>query len=237
MRNTAKLNWLPTVTLFLFLLQLLLFPMAIEAAHSGGSETPGHVLTYTTGRLTWDSGTAVGENGVAELRLFDTVYQNVQSENDGRVVAPGTERLDVVRLQNATDRMIRYIAILYVEEEEPDLPVAPILTGDGFTDTGAYPLPEGVEEDQVVRAVTGTVRGGEYQDFDLSWYWNDDDGAEWDQMDTALGNWAPFAEANDVTAGFYVVVVEDFADSDDSRETDAAGTPSCITPEVPKTGG
>ena len=60
MRNTAKLNWLPTVTLFLFLLQLLLFPMAIEAAHSGGSETPGHVLTYTTGRLTWDSGTAVG---------------------------------------------------------------------------------------------------------------------------------------------------------------------------------
>ena len=47
---------------------------------AAGAAEPAHVLSYTTGRLTWDSATGIDENGAAVLSLFADAYQNVLSE-------------------------------------------------------------------------------------------------------------------------------------------------------------
>ncbi|WP_422449296.1 hypothetical protein, partial [Thermoanaerobacterium sp. DL9XJH110] len=95
---------------------------------------------------TWDSSTGVNpDTGVAELRLFNSSYQNVKGENGEKVVAPGTEAANIVRLKNEADRSITYIAVMYRIKEEDTLPVEPVLAdSDSFADTEIYPLPEGV---------------------------------------------------------------------------------------------
>ena len=64
--------------------------LAAPAIAAGAAE-PAHVLSYTTGRLTWDRATGIDENGAAVLSLFADAYQNVLSENGERVAAPGTD--------------------------------------------------------------------------------------------------------------------------------------------------
>ena len=121
---------------------------------------------------------------------------------------------------------------MYRIKEETALPVEPTLLDDeAFTNTDTYPLPDGVTQDQVVRAVTGTVDGGQIQDFDIHWQWNYYDSDQRDQVDTALGNEAAWVEADEVTAGLYIVVMED-EDPGDPGEPDQPYIP----PEVPKTG-
>ena len=122
---------------------------------------------------------------------------------------------------------------MYCVKEEADLPVEPVLLDSAaFTDTDTYPLPDGVTEDQVVRAVTGTVAGGQLQDFDISWSWSYYENDQRDQVDTALGNRAAWQEADRVTAGLYIVVVEedepvdpDPGESETPPPTDSPGTP------------
>lgn len=242
---TQRKDWLPALALALLMLLGLLFPLAAELTYAGSGETPQHILTYTTGRLTWDSGTAVDASGAARPDLFDAVYTNVQSENGDRVVAPGTDMQNIVRLKNNTGRSIRYVAVAYRIKEESELPVEPVLQGQGFTDTNTYPLPDGVTESQVVRAVEGTVRGGEIQDFTLLWNWNYYESDQRDQVDTALGDRAAFARADEVTAGIYIVVEQDEdsptypdwdEDPEDPDDPDGSRPPSYIVPDVPKTG-
>lgn len=103
--------------------------------------------------------------------------------------------------------------------------VAAGLTGTGFADTGTYPLPDGVTKGQVVRAVTGTVAAGTVQDFDITWGWNYYDSDERDKQDTVLGDTAAFSQADEVTAGFYIVV-----------EDDSSGSGSYLVPGIPQTG-
>lgn len=231
----GKSEWLLPGVLILFLLEVLLFPLATGVTYSGRSESPDHVLTYTTGNLSWDSATGIASNGAAELELFDTVYQNVQSENGDQVLAPGTEAQSIVRLKNDMNYEIRYVAVMYHIKEQSQLPVEPVLQGDGFADTDDYVLPEGVSRDQVVRAVTGLVGGGEIQDFDLYWQWNFYESDQRDQVDTALGNQAAFATADDMSVGLYIIVVEEnypygTLDGDCDLEN------GCLSPEVPRTG-
>ena len=204
-------NWLLPAVLILFLAQALLFPFAVGLTYAGRPEKPDHMLTYTTGSLTWDSATGVDpDTGAAELSLFSENDQNVQSDNDDKVVAPGTEHTNIVRLKNSVSHTITYVVVMYRIKEEEKLPVEPALLDDeAFSDTDTYPLPEGVTQDQVVRAVTGTVEGGQLQDFDIHWKWNYYDSDERDQVDTALGNKAAWFEADEVTAGLYIVVMED----------------------------
>lgn len=218
-------RWLLPVVLILFLLEIILLPYAVGATYAGRSESPNHILTYTTGTLTWDSATGIGADGVALLDFFDASYQNVQAHNGDNLVAPGTEKTCIVRLKNNTGNAIRYTALLYRIKEEDLLPVAPQLTGTGFADTGIYPLPEGVTQDQVVRAVTGTLDAGTLQDFDIQWGWRYYEDAARDQMDTALGNKAAFAQADEVTAGVYIVV-----------ENEGGGSEPYILPQIPQTG-
>ena len=171
------------------------------------------------------------------------------------MAAPGTENTDIVRLKNDVSRTVRYVAVMYRIKEEDSLPVEPALTDDSaFSDTADYPLPDGVDESQVVRAVTGTVDGGQIQDFDIAWNWNYYESGQRDRTDTVLGDKAAFFEADEVTAGIYIVVEDssgndpsDPGDPDDPDDPDdparyipslpdEAGDDRYIVPEVPKTG-
>lgn len=144
--------------------------LAAPAIAAGAAE-PAHVLSYTTGRLTWDSATGIDENGAAVLSLFADAYQNVLSENGERVVAPGTDGSCTVRLENRMGYAISYIAVAYRIKEAETLPVEPEFSCEGAEDTGSYPLPEGVEDAQVIRAVRGELSGGQSADFRRDWLW------------------------------------------------------------------
>lgn len=98
---------------------------------------------------------------------------------------------------------MNYKAVLYRIRTNDELPVEAALEGESFTDTTDYPLPEGVTADQVIRAVSGTVGGSEILDFDISWGWSYDEGADQNTIDTILGD---KAEADGVTVGLYIVV-------------------------------
>ncbi|MDY4173362.1 MAG: sortase B protein-sorting domain-containing protein [Evtepia sp.] len=203
-----KRQWLLPLVLILFLLEVILFPFAAGLTYAGRSESPDHVLTYTSGKLTWDSATDIDETtGTAELNLFSDSYQNVKSEDGSSVVAPGTENVGIVRLKNDVSHTVRYVAVMYRIKEEDSLPVEPVLTDDSaFSDTADYPLPDGIAESPVVRAITGRVDGGQIQEFDIAWNCNYYESDQRDQTDTALGNKAAFFEADEVTAGIYIVV-------------------------------
>lgn len=214
-------SWLLPAVLILFLLEVILLPFVAGYTYAGRAESPDHILTYTTRKLTWDSATGIAPNGTAIMSLFQSSYQNVQSDQGDKVVAPGTETENIIRLKNSVSRKIEYVAVLYSIKEEPALPVVPVLSGSGFADTTNYSLPNGVSRSQVLRAVTGTLDGGKIQDFDISWNWNYFDSDARDQVDTALGNRAAWDQPDDVTVGLYIVVM-------DEGEK--------VTSEIPKTG-
>lgn len=211
-------RWLLPAVLILFILEVMTLPLVLGITYSGRSESPDHILTYTQGKLTWDSATGIDENGVAELDLFDAEYPGVEAEDGSNVVAPGTEGYNIVRLKNSVSGSVKYTAVLYRIRTSNDLPVEAELIGSSFTDTANYPLPDGVEAYQVLRAVTGTVKGGEIQDFDISWLWEFETSTEQNEIDTFLGD---KDNADEVTVGMYIVV-------EDNN--------SYITPDIPKTG-
>lgn len=244
-------DWLLSAVLILFLLAVILIPFAVERTYAGRNENPSHTLTYTTGSLTWDSDTDVDEKtGVAELSLFHSTYQNVQAENGDKVIAPGTEGKNIVRLKNDEDYSIQYIAVMYRVKDEDTLPVEPVMADDeAFTDTETYPLPEGITKDQVVRAVMGTVGANELQDFDITWLWQYYESDERDQTDTDLGNRAAWEIPDEVQAGLYIVVAEDSEPVDpenpdpggpedpDSGDYDTLDSDDTYTyPQAPRTG-
>lgn len=244
-RLIRKKEWLLPVILILFLLEAVLFPFATGLTYAGRNESPHHILTYSTGKLLWDSATDVDEEtGVAELSLFNSVYQNVQADNGDKVIAPGTQGKNIIRLKNNVDYSIQYVAVMYRMKEEDALPVEPVMADDAaFTDTETYPLPEGVTKDQVVRAVTGTVGGNKIQDFDISWLWEYYESDERDQIDTSLGNKAAWDVADEVMAGLYIVVTDDYdpdypyiqesSDSDPDNPESSSSNPD--TPNPPDT--
>lgn len=239
---TRKKDGFLPVMLILFLLTAVLTPFAAERTYAGRNDVPHHILTYTTGSLTWDSATDVDEKtGAAELSLFNSTYQNVQAENGDKVIAPGTEGKNIVRLKNDEAYSMEYIAVIYRVKEEDTLPVEPVLADDAaFTDAETYPLPAGVTQEQVVRAVTGTVGANEIQDFDIAWLWEYYESDERDEIDTALGNKAAWATPDEVQAGLYIVAVEDShpdAENPDSDDPDRPDPDDPYTyPEVPQTG-
>lgn len=64
MRLREKTNRLEVV-LTLLLIQLILLPAALGVTYASSSTRPEHILTYTTGRLTWDSATETDGQGAA----------------------------------------------------------------------------------------------------------------------------------------------------------------------------
>lgn len=192
------------VVLTLLLIQLILLPAALGVTYASTSTRPEHILTYTTGRLTWDSATETDGQGAARLELFRRSYDNVNAADGQRVIAPGTAGETVVRLKNNTGRTVSYTAVLYEKKTNAALPVTSALTGEAFADTTSYVLPNGVDKGQVVRAVSGTVGGNQRQDFSILWSWLFEVSAAQDAADTALGNAATDVEE----LGFYLTVVD-----------------------------
>lgn len=201
MRAKSQTNRLELV-LALILVQLILFPAALGMTYASSSTRPEHILTYTTGALKWDAGTKTDDTGAAQLELFRRDYHNVSSADGQAVLAPGTAGETLVRLKNNAGRTVRYTAVLYEIKTDNALPIAPQLTGDSLTDTDGYTLPGGVERSQVVRAVSGTVDGGQRQDFSVLWSWVFDNGASQDAVDTSLGDRAADTEL----LGLYITV-------------------------------
>ncbi len=200
----AKWNvWLMPVVLVLFVLQAVMLPWTVGLTWAGRSESPAHVLTYTRNKLTWDTATGVRPDGTAELNLFSTEYDGtVLSANGDKLIAPGTEQSTVMRLKNDVRESIRYTAVLYEIKSDPSLPVRSDMLSEGAAAATEYYLPDGMQDAVVLKAITGTVDGGQIQDFDISWKWVFEESNEQDIADTAFGMLA----ADTITLGFYLVV-------------------------------
>lgn len=197
--------------LALAVLALLSLPLAVNPAWAAPGTSPDHVLTYNQNSLKWDSATGINADGTAELTLFGANYNNVESADGSKVVAPGTDGSNMIRLVNNVSGRIRYTAVLYSIKTDPRIPVQPSLTGTGMYDTVSYQLPAGVTGAEVIRAVRGTVAGHGLQDFDINWLWNYEVTDAQDVTDTELGNAAAAAmkeqtDGDSVTVGFYIVV-------------------------------
>ena len=83
------------------------------------------------------------------------------------------------------------------------------MSGDGFSDTTEYALPNSIAPASVIRAVSGSVPAGGKQDFDIDWSWTFEDKTNIearDRLDTYLGNLAADGHADQITIGFYLVV-------------------------------
>ena len=215
-------SWLLPAVLILFILEIFTLPFVLNLTYAGRSESPNHVLTYTPGRLRWDDATGVNPDGSAVLSLFDSQYGGtVEAENGDKVIAPGTEGFNIVRLKNDADKPVNYTAVLYEIKDNPDLPVEAELNGTGFAEAENYPLPEKAKDAKVIRAVAGKIGSREIQDFDVNWLWNYYEDEAQDVLDTLLGDKAAYGKADDMTVGLYIVV-------EDNNES--------ITPDVPQTG-
>lgn len=235
-------NWLLPAVLILFILQAVTFPFALGQSWAGRSETPDHLLTFNMrGRLVWDSETVVDDNGVAQLNLFDSKYGNpvtVGSADGSKLAAPGTGKQTMIRLYNKFINTIVYKVVLYqyqdnIPEEinmqdKLQTQLLDAIDGRGFADDTKPVLPEGVTEDQVIRAVTGKISAQKYQDFDISWLW-DFEAEGKDGEDTLLGSLAAEGKDPNVTLGVYIVAQMDISGG-------GGGSGDVITPESPKTG-
>ena len=196
-------RWLLPAVLILFILEVLTLPLVLGITYAGRNETPNHTLTYTPGKLAWDNATGIDGNGVAKLDLFDAVYYGVKSVDGSNVIAPGTKGDSIVRLKNSASGSVNYTAVLYRICTNENIPVEAAFIGSSFTDTDNYALPDGVAAHQILHAITGTVNGGEIQDFDISWIWEYEACVVQNEMDTFHN------DHSEVTVGLYIVVVDD----------------------------
>ena len=196
-------QWLFPTVLILFILEVLTLPVVLEITYAGREDGPDHILTYTTNSLVWDEATGIDEHGVAQMSLFDAIYDETVDGNGDKVVAPGTEGFNIIRLKNASPNTITYTAVLYCIKTNDDLPVEVTLQGEHFLDTDSYSLPHQVEEENVLRAVAGTLPKDQIQDFDISWLWNFETDEEQNRIDTILGSQD---DPDNITVGMYIVV-------------------------------
>lgn len=181
----------------LFLIQVLLLPVFIGVTYASKSQKPEHILTYGGGRLTWDENTAVGEDGAAELDLFQPAYENAQGDGDA-IIAPGTGKESIIRLHNTEKRSVEYTATLSLVNED-NIPIDVSMTGKGFEDTNVPPK----GKEKTVRAVHGTLPAGQMQEFDISWLWSYEGD---DEKDTFFGSLSALGEEKTVKLRFTVTV-------------------------------
>ncbi len=213
-------RWLLPTVLVLFILEVITLPLVVMLTYAGRAESPQHLLTFANKKLTWDENTTVHEDGIAELSFFSQYYQNVESQNEDNVFAPGTELPTVIRLKNDSGDTIKYTAFAWMIKECDILELYGDFKADGSSPATNYEhlLPEGVTPDDLIgaRAVTGTVDPKAIQDFDIGWYWIFERGDEIepgiyesDPIDTYLGNKAAWDTADDALIGFYIIIEGD----------------------------
>lgn len=208
MKRQSLNDRLLLTALVLFLIEILLLPVCLKFTYADASDTPAGVLTYTNGKLTWDSAVSVLPDGTAELNFFDDGYTNVISVDGKNVLAPGTGAVRKIRLISAVPRDVAYRALIYRIDSEQEIPIKGILDGPGSGDTGHIPaLPEGVAPENVLKTMEGTLPGNDALDFNVGWEWLFYESQARDAADTLLGN----DEAAKTTLGFYLVIDDDTA--------------------------
>ena len=241
-KTKRKNSWLLPTILILFLLEVITLPLILFLTYAGRAEAPQHIVTFANKQLTWDEDTVVGENGVAHLNFFERTYQNVNSENEDNVFAPGTELDTTIRLKNSSSDTITYIALAWMIKDCDDLALYGDFHGNGASPISDYHgyLPEGVTVDDLLGdgAVTGSVEGGGIHDFDVDWHWIFERGDEIepgiyesDYIDTYVGNKAAWDVADDATIGFLIIV-----EGDEGGITPPPGPGPGPGPKPPKTG-
>lgn len=199
-------QWLLPAVLILFILEVLTLPLVVELTYAGRGDGPDHILTYSANSLVWDSATGIDEHGVAQLSLFDVVYEDSVDGNGDKVVAPGTEGFNIIRLKNDSESTVSYTAVLYRIRTNDALNVNVSLADGNFTDTESYQLPYQVPQEDVLRAVAGELPRDQIQDFDVSWLWQFETDEQQNTVDTILGNQN---ELDQITVGLYIVVQDD----------------------------
>lgn len=202
-------RWILPVLLMMLVLTVMLLPFSLSFAYAGRSEEANHILTYDDHALLWNQDTVVDVSGSAKLNIFEKQYPNVKSENDEKIIAPGTQNTNIIRLKNNEDYDIDYTAVFYYISEEETLPLYPEVISDNSVSLSDYALPEHVEKNHVIKAVQGTVSGHQIQDFDISWSWQYLEDKKQDLLDTDLGNKAAFDTADQAEIGVYFVVEAD----------------------------
>lgn len=168
----------------------------------------------------WDSSTGIDEDGAARLSLFENLYENVTTEEQTKVIAPGTDGLNIIRLKNAEMKAVHYTAVLYAIRSTELLPVEVSMTGTDFVDTDVYVLPKNVDKSNVIRAVSGKIGGDEIRDLDIEWRWEFAESEKQDMIDTYLGDKA-VENPDNIKVGVYIVVEDENG---------------LVNPELPKTG-
>lgn len=227
--SNRRAHQLAPMALVLFVLVCLTFPIACGTAYAGRSEQPDHILTYTSGKLSWDDTTGIDPNGAARLSAFDAVYQNAASEDGSKLVAPGTESTNIIRLKNDADRTVEYTAVLYTYRTSEALPVQVSMSAGGAADTDSYILPDNISKAHVLQTLNGSIDSKKMQDIDIDWFWTYDIDKAHDIADTDLGNQAAKEKAEELTVGVYIVVEDDGADSG------TPGSGSIVRPSSPDT--
>lgn len=218
-----KINpWFLPIMILLFILEIFTFPFVVNVTYSDRSENPDYFLTYTTNKLRWDYNVNIKSNGVAELSLFDIVYgNNAESYNGDKIIAPGLENKNIIRLKNSSDKKIQYTAVLYKYDTTENLPIkVDFKNKEDFSISREYYLPNELEHVQVLRTVTGSLKSNRIQDFDIGWEWKFHISDNQDRKDTILGN----KEILDkTTVGFYIVVKEGTSEPDDGGSSSGGG--------------
>ena len=200
----ARSGILATLVAVLAIAVLITFPYAFNLTWSLPGADSDRTLTYSTGKLTWDSAADVDSAGVIQLSMFRSDYDNVSAENGENVIAPGTEKTTRIRLLNKASGSVRYTAVLY-RLDNTDVPIQAGLTGTDAAITG-YTLPAGVTKDQVIGAVGGDLNGTSVKTVDVDWKWDYSIDDPTDVHDTQLGNRTP---SDAVKYGLYVVVEDE----------------------------
>ncbi len=225
MKNSKKTAWILPTVLILLICEILTLPLVLFFTYADRSDSPDHLLVYTTGSLTWSSGENILPDGSAEFGLFSDKYDNVKSDNGDKVVAPGTDDYSIVRLRNDADATVSYVATLYMIKNDETIPVSAQLSCEGSEHSDKNVLPAGVPESAVVTSVKGQLATGGIADFDTSWLWKFYESDAQDQIDTYLGNLAAEGKTENVKIGLYIVVEDGTEEYPPAPPTgDALGT-------------
>lgn len=198
MKKVIKL--LKLLILFV-IIQVIVLIYTVGLTYSSKNDKVISILTYKQGKLTWDINTKVDEKGVAELSLFEE--SSINSKSYGNIIFPGANESNVIKLRNTANNAVKYTVVVYNKKTNDEIPVVVELTGENLNNTEEYTLPQGVEKQDVIRAVYGTIDGNDIKDFEINWKWEFYENNQQDVIDTILGN---NAIDNQITVGVYVVI-------------------------------
>ena len=206
-KENRKKYWLLPTVLILFICEICTLPLVFWLTYAGNAESPDHVLVYKDHLLQWSTNENIREDGAAEFDIFSDKYQSVRSENGEKVVAPGTGADTLVRLKNESTGTAKYLATLYIINEDDRVPLKANVDCPG-EETSRHALPAN-REAKALHSYSGEVNAGEVVDFTAKWKWDFYESDELDVRDTGLGDEAARDRASRVTLGLYIAIEDD----------------------------